>query len=74
MLSGAQSRNRRHRVNKTLHSSRLKHVQDGVVHLDQHGQMDWEAGLAVLGGRGTCQPGQGVILFQYKPEHIGGGL
>lgn len=74
VLSGAQSRNRRHRVTERLRCSRLKHVQDGVVHLDEHGQVDREAGLAVLGGRGTRQPRQGVVLFQYKPEHIGGGL
>lgn len=55
-------------------SHQLKHVQDGVVHLDQHSQVDGQAGLAVLGGRGARQPGEGVVLFQYKPEHIRGGL
>lgn len=47
----------------------LKRVQDGVVHLDQHSQMDRQAGLAVLCSGCTRQPGQGVVLLQYKPVH-----
>lgn len=58
----------------SLKSHALKHVQDGVVHLDQYSQVDGQAGLPVLGGRGTRQPGEGVVLLQYEPEHIRGGL
>lgn len=48
--------------------TRLKHVEDGVVHLDQHSQVDGQAGLAVLRGGRARQPGEGVVLLQYKPE------
>lgn len=47
--------------------TQLKHVQNGIVHLDQYGQVDRQAGLAVLGGRGARQPGEGIVLLQYKP-------
>lgn len=46
----------------------LKHVQDGVVHLNQHSQVDGQAGLAVLRGRRARQPGEGIVLLQYEPE------
>lgn len=52
----------------------LKHVEDGIVHLDKYSQVDRQAGLAVLSCRSACEPGQGIVLFQNKPEHIGGGL
>lgn len=52
----------------------LKHAEDGIVHLDQYSQVDRQAGLAVLSGRSACEPGEGVVLLQNKPEHIGGGL
>lgn len=48
--------------------TQLKHVEDGVVHLDQHSQVDGQAGLAVLRGGRARQPGEGVVLLQYKPE------
>lgn len=51
-----------------LSVTRLKHVEDGVVHLDQHSQVDRQAGLAVLRGGRARQPGEGVVLLQYKPE------
>lgn len=51
-------------------SSGLKHVQDGVVHLDQHRQVDRQAWLAILCGGRARQPWQGVVLLQYKPAHV----
>lgn len=48
--------------------TQLKHVQDGIVHLNQHSQMDGQAGLAVLRGGCARQPGKGVVLLQYEPE------
>lgn len=44
------------RVRVALEASPLKHVQDGVVHLDQYSQVDRQAGLAVLRGRRARQP------------------
>lgn len=65
---------RRHRRSEGDHQessselfAQLKHVQDGVVHLGQHGQVDGQAGLAVLRGGRARQPREGVVLLQYKP-------
>lgn len=45
----------------------LEHVEDGIVHLREDGQVDGEAGAAVLCRRVARQPGEGVVLLQYKP-------
>lgn len=45
----------------------LQHVHDEVVHLVKHDKVHRETRAAVLRGRVTGQPGEGVVLLQHKP-------
>lgn len=45
----------------------LQQVHDEVVHLVEHHKVDGQTGAAVLCGRITGQPGEGVVLLQHKP-------
>lgn len=77
MPPSAHQRECRHRIQpqfSILPSVQLKHVQNGVVHLGEHSQVDRQAGLAILSGWRACEPGKSIVLLQNKPEHIGGGL
>lgn len=65
LLSGGWKRHRQ--AAGYRRPARLKHVQYGIVHLDQHSQVHRQAGLAVLGCRSTRQPREGVVLLQHKP-------
>lgn len=48
----------------------LQDVHDGVVELGEHHEVHGQAGAAVLRGRVTRQPGQGVVLLQHEPQDI----
>lgn len=48
----------------------LQDVHDGVVELGEHHEVHGQAGAAVLRGRVTREPGQGVVLLQHKPQDI----
>lgn len=45
----------------------LQDVHDGVVELGEHHEVHGQAGAAVLRGRVTREPGQGVVLLQHEP-------
>lgn len=49
----------------------LQDVHDGVVELGEHHEVHGQAGAAVLRGRVTREPGQGVVLLQHKPARQG---
>lgn len=49
----------------------LQDVHDGVVELGEHHEVHGQAGAAVLRGRVTRQPGQGVVLLQHEPAQRG---
>lgn len=48
----------------------LQDVHDGIVELGEHHEVHGQAGAAVLRGRVTREPGQGVVLLQHKPQDI----
>lgn len=49
----------------------LQDVHDGVVELGEHHEVHGQAGAAVLRGRVTREPGQGIVLLQHKPAQQG---
>ena len=50
------------------HPALLQHVHDEVVHLIEHHKVHGQTGAAVLCGRVTGQPGEGVVLLQHKSD------